>query len=784
MKMKKLLAVMLVVILAVSYLPATAMLSGQDEVPGPIDVLASAAIVVENAIAAWDDDHDWRVGTVAVNQNALLAVVREALEDEFAGVTAAWVANPVRINANIRFPAHFAGWLRLSFEGNTRDVLVYSERPPLAWEAPQWWLDRNRIPDTGPRSALEQNIYDLVVNFGPRLWGSPNVRNARTYVYEQLRAAGDNWDVRYLTQPRTGNSFVGRIAFGNNLPDVYGNLPPASNAQWDAITGAQLVDLGTYPNLSVPQDVTGPIVGAVRIHGPSFQTGATAFDARRLITAFNALDTQAEAAGFLLAGYGAHNVDNLVIANTRLSNTAAISQPIITTTGYFLEIAVGRAEFFQVMERYNRVNNYSVVATRAPIGNPDLIIVVSSHLDSLMSSPGASDNASGIAVLLETARRFADVDLGNVKLILVGGDGHEGGGMPSSHYMANALQASGQNAVAINFNVDMVGTPGPRASGIPMNAVSLDIPGVGTGNETNLANAGIPLPAHLVIDTADPSMFAPGIENIRAFGWGSSDHVQFHNRGIPAASMILVCNCCNDLEIGYHNSMDNLEYNYCYDRLRMNATLLGNAIERAIEDRVTRRARFYVDVENGELILLNSAQIFRTFDRVTGTKTVDGTSIPFAFTYTGYNAIPLPEGAQEVTFGLVRAYGYGVHDHLSDARRERHARFNTVMRAEVVEFVVLGGEKTTMVEVIPTANASNFISIRETARASRVWAVTFDVKGLNIYGNVVIYRHTAFIPGPNANLSGVYTHADDVLAVSFDIRNNGANIVTFRIMPR
>ena len=44
----------------------------------------------------------------------------------------------------------------------------------------------------------------------------------------------------------------------------------------------------------------------------------------------------------------------------------------------------------------------NVVATLAGTENPDLIYVVSSHFDSALVSPGADDDSSGTAALLET----------------------------------------------------------------------------------------------------------------------------------------------------------------------------------------------------------------------------------------------------------------------------------------------------------------------------------------------------------------------------------------------
>lgn len=46
--------------------------------------------------------------------------------------------------------------------------------------------------------------------------------------------------------------------------------------------------------------------------------------------------------------------------------------------------------------------------TRAGTGHPEEILLIGAHYDSVLGSPGANDNGSGVAVMLELARRFAE----------------------------------------------------------------------------------------------------------------------------------------------------------------------------------------------------------------------------------------------------------------------------------------------------------------------------------------------------------------------------------------
>ena len=53
----------------------------------------------------------------------------------------------------------------------------------------------------------------------------------------------------------------------------------------------------------------------------------------------------------------------------------------------------------------------NVVNIKRGTENPDLIYVVSSHFDSVAIGPGADDDTSGTAALLEASRLLADVPL-------------------------------------------------------------------------------------------------------------------------------------------------------------------------------------------------------------------------------------------------------------------------------------------------------------------------------------------------------------------------------------
>src|SRR4029079_10838517 len=64
----------------------------------------------------------------------------------------------------------------------------------------------------------------------------------------------------------------------------------------------------------------------------------------------------------------------------------------------------------------------NVVATPRGFDAARPYVVVGAHLDTIAVAPGAEDNASGIAVLLETARRVRADEMTQVVLVAFGGE--------------------------------------------------------------------------------------------------------------------------------------------------------------------------------------------------------------------------------------------------------------------------------------------------------------------------------------------------------------------------
>lgn len=131
-------------------------------------------------------------------------------------------------------------------------------------------------------------------------------------------------------------------------------------------------------------------------------------------------------------------------------------------------------------------------------------VMLGAHVDSVEGSPGANDNASGVATALEAARLLARRPPG--WSVEVAGFGAEEGGLFGS--AALAQRVAGLTAM---LNLDMVGV-GPRLL-------------VGrTGSDPR------------VVEAVQLAARGLGIR-VEARRMGSSDHVSFEGAGVPAAML-------------------------------------------------------------------------------------------------------------------------------------------------------------------------------------------------------------------------------------------------------
>lgn len=183
----------------------------------------------------------------------------------------------------------------------------------------------------------------------------------------------------------------------------------------------------------------------------------------------------------------------------------------------------------------------NVIATQNGTDFPNQYFIVCAHFDSMPSSanaPGADDNASGTAAVIEAARILTQYSLPySVKYCLW--DEEEQGLIGSDHYATSAA-AAGDDIMGV-LNMDMIAYDGNGDNKVDIHTRS-------TGNSYELSDKLLELNSTLNIGL---------ITNILDPGSSYSDHASFWSQGYGA---ILLIEEDNDFNPYYHTSNDKIIY--------------------------------------------------------------------------------------------------------------------------------------------------------------------------------------------------------------------------------
>ncbi|MFD1147282.1 M28 family peptidase [Saccharothrix hoggarensis] len=179
-----------------------------------------------------------------------------------------------------------------------------------------------------------------------------------------------------------------------------------------------------------------------------------------------------------LANVQAHLNDLQTIANNNGGNRAH-GRPGYLASINHLKAKLDAAGYQTAVQQftYNGVAGYNLTADW-PGGDPNDVLMLGGHLDSVTSGPGINDNGSGSAGLLEVALTVSRQAFAPRKHIRFGWWGAEELGLIGSNHYVNNLPTTERSKIKAYLNFDMIGSPNPgyfvySASGQPTGSLLL-----------------------------------------------------------------------------------------------------------------------------------------------------------------------------------------------------------------------------------------------------------------------------------------------------------------------
>jgi Zn-dependent M28 family amino/carboxypeptidase len=291
--------------------------------------------------------------------------------------------------------------------------------------------------------AALQAIADA--NGGTRVSGSPGYDKSAEYAAQVFRDAG------YLVtvQPFQFQTFV------SLAPSILEQVAPSAASIANSILSYSGSGDVTAPVSALPGPGSDATPGCEAADFAGFPAGHIALISRGACTfAIKATNAYAAGAAAVVIYNNAAGTLNGTLGNSFTldlpvtSVTQAVGQQLAATAG--LVLRVNTRTFRGIATTYN-------VLAESAGGNPNNVVMVGAHLDSVNAGPGINDNGSGSGAILETAVQMAKVKPFNkLRFALWGAE--ESSLVGSTHYV-NGLSAAEKAKIALYLNFDMIGSP-------------------------------------------------------------------------------------------------------------------------------------------------------------------------------------------------------------------------------------------------------------------------------------------------------------------------------------
>jgi len=292
--------------------------------------------------------------------------------------------------------------------------------------------------------AALQAIADA--NNGNRVSGTQGYDDSAAYAAQVLRDAGYNVTVQAFTfqtfisispsvlaqvAPPPAGPIANTIMSYSGSGDVTASVTALAGPSSDATPGCEAADFAGFPAGNIALISRGACTFAIKATN-ALSAGAVG------VVIYN------NAAGPLNGTLG--NDFTLDIGVTGV--TQADGEQLAATAGLVMRLKT---------DTLRGLATTSNVLAESKTGDPNNVVMVGAHLDSVNAGPGINDNGSGSAAILETAKQMAKVKPRNkLRFALWGAE--EANLVGSTYYVAN-LTAAERAKIALYLNFDMIGSP-------------------------------------------------------------------------------------------------------------------------------------------------------------------------------------------------------------------------------------------------------------------------------------------------------------------------------------
>jgi Zn-dependent M28 family amino/carboxypeptidase len=365
--------------------------------------------------------------------------------------------------------------------------------------------------------AALQAIADA--NDGTRLAGTPGFDQSAQYVYDKAAAAGYNVSTFEFTFQLVSDV----------TPPEFAQTSPNAVTYVDGVDYATMSYSGSGNNTAPVSLPSGDNRGCEASDFAGFPAGNIALVLRGTPTGFPVACTfRLKATNAVAAGASAvivyNNVPGLIngtlgeprFTNSVIGITQSLGQQLVALVPGGLTVHIKTETAAEDRTARN-------VIAETPGGDPDNVVVVGAHLDSVSRGPGINDNGSGSAAILKIAEVYAAqrrTPRNKLRFMWFGAE--EQGLIGSTRYVASLSQAERDKIMAM-LNFDMIGSPNYMR-------------GVYDGDGIPTGVAG-PAGSGFIEDVFVDYFNSQGLANEPTLFSGRSDYGPFITAGIPAGGL-------------------------------------------------------------------------------------------------------------------------------------------------------------------------------------------------------------------------------------------------------